>query len=127
MRSAEPRRHAAFVVALGLAISVQVSSASAQPAAVPIAHFSTPIFAAAPPGDSRLLVVERAGTIRVVDGDAVLPTPFLDISDRVSVPPDTEGSLLGLVFAADPQETILFRVDQPATNHNGGTIAIRDG
>jgi len=28
---------------------------------------------------------------------------------------------------ADPQETILFRVDQPDTNHNGGTIAIRGG
>jgi len=28
---------------------------------------------------------------------------------------------------ADLQETMLFRVDQPDTNHNGGTIAIRGG
>jgi glucose/arabinose dehydrogenase len=150
---------------------MQASGASALGAAVLIEDsFAAPTYAAAPFGDPRLFIVERAGTIRVLQDDAILPTPFLDISDRVSAAPDTEGGLLGLVFApdytqsgvfyvyytgdadpkggapfesrvsrftasgvpatsnvADPQETILFRVDQPDTNHNGGTIAIRGG
>ena len=131
--------------------------------------FSSPTYAAAPVGDPRLFILERAGTIRVLQEGVVLGTPFLDIRDRVATPPGSEGGLLGLAFApdytqsgvfyvyytgdrdpsggfqfesrvsrftaigdaatsnvADPQETILFRVDQPDTNHNGGTIAIRD-
>ncbi|MBS1104940.1 MAG: PQQ-dependent sugar dehydrogenase [Deltaproteobacteria bacterium] len=164
-----PRR--GVVAALAFALSMQASAASAQGAAVPVAFsFSAPTYAAAPAGDARLFIVERAGVIRVLQDGAALGTPFLDISDRVAIPPFSEAGLLGLVFApdytqsgvfflyytgdgdpsagftlesrvsrftasgdpatsnvADPQETILFRVEQPAFNHNGGTLAIRDG
>jgi glucose/arabinose dehydrogenase len=166
-----PRPRCTCVAALALVLSLQASGASAQGAAVPIEFsFSEPTYAAAPAGDSRLFIVERAGTIRVLQGGAVLGTPFLDITDRVANPSSSEGGLLGLAFAPDytqsgdfyvyytgdgdpsggftfesrvsrfrasgipatsnlanPLETILFQVDQPATNHNGGTIAIRDG
>jgi glucose/arabinose dehydrogenase len=160
-----------LVASLLFVMAMHAAGASAQGAAVLIDDsLSSPIYAAAPYGDPRLFIVERAGTIRVLQNGAVLPTPFLDISGSVSAAPNTEGGLLGLVFApdytqsgvfyvyytgdadppgsapfesrvsrftasgnpatsnvADPQETILFRVGQPYTNHNGGTIAIRDG
>ena len=48
-------------------------------------------------GDSRMFVVERLGTIRIVDGGGnVNPTPFMDISGRVEA--GGEGGLLGLAF-----------------------------
>lgn len=54
------------------------------------------VFAAAPDGDARLFIVERAGRIRILQGGAVLPSPFLDISSRVSV--QGEGGLLSVAF-----------------------------
>jgi glucose/arabinose dehydrogenase len=166
-----PRLRRARVAAFAFVVAMRAAGALAQGAAVPVGFsFSAPIYAAAPAGDPRLFVAERAGVIRVLQDGAVLGTPFLDISDRVAIPPSSEGGLLGFAFApdytqsgvfyvyytgdgdpsggftfesrvsrftasgvtatsniADPQETILFRVDQPDTNHNGGTIAIRDG
>jgi len=121
--------------------------------------FAAPVFAAAPEGDPRLFVVERAGRVRIVDpaSGAIQEPPFLDIRTRVAT--SGEGGLLGLAFApdfaasgefyvyflevstfdsivsrftlADPAdsvaspatEEIVLRVDQPATNHNGGTLA----
>lgn len=171
MRRRSPRLRTAGIAALAFVISMAVSDAFAQGAAVPVDFsFAAPTYAATPVGDPRLFILERAGTIRVLQEGVVLGTPFLDLSDRVAVPPSSEGGLLGLAFApdytqsgvfyvyytgdgdpsdafqlesrfsrftasgdaatsnvADPQETILFRVDQPDTNHNGGTIAIRDG
>ncbi|WP_258000869.1 hypothetical protein [Janthinobacterium sp. ROICE36] len=41
---------------------------------------SAPIFLTAPPGDSRLFILERPGRIRVVQNGNLLATPFLDIS-----------------------------------------------
>ncbi|MCJ7725195.1 MAG: PQQ-dependent sugar dehydrogenase, partial [Acidimicrobiia bacterium] len=43
----------------------------------PIADgLATPVFVTSPPGDDRLFVVEKPGTIRIVGEDA----PFLDIT-----------------------------------------------
>jgi glucose/arabinose dehydrogenase len=51
-------------------------------------------------GDSRLFVVDREGSIWVVQSDgSVEATPFLDITDRVI--DDGEGGLLGLAFHPD--------------------------
>ena len=56
-----------------------------------------PLFLTAPPNDvTRLFVVEKGGTIRIVSNGAVLPTPFLDVSALVSGGP--EQGLLGLAF-----------------------------
>jgi glucose/arabinose dehydrogenase len=58
-----------------------------------------PLYLTSPPQDERLFVVERGGTIRIIQGGAVLPEPFLDISAQVSE--GGEQGLLGLVFFPD--------------------------
>lgn len=60
------------------------------------AGFNQPLFVTAPQGDARLFVVEKGGTIRVVQGGSTLATPFLDMSASVSTA--GEGGLLGMAF-----------------------------
>jgi glucose/arabinose dehydrogenase len=67
-----------------------------------------PLFVAAPDGDPRLFVVERAGRIRIAQGGTTLPTPFLDIQSQVTTA--GEGGLLGLAFAPDYEQSGLFYV-----------------
>ncbi len=55
-----------------------------------------PLDLTAPPGDPRLFVAEQTGAIRIISNGAVLPTPFLDLSSRVSC--CGERGLLGIVF-----------------------------
>ncbi len=64
-------------------------------------------------GSGRLFVLERAGRIRVIREGALLPTPFLDISDRV----DTigEGGLMGLAFHPDFPVNQYFFVNYTAS------------
>jgi len=64
--------------------------------------FASPVFAAALPDDSgRVLIVERAGRIRILDpaSGAVAAAPFLDISSQVST--DGERGLLAVALAPD--------------------------
>ena len=66
---------------------------------------TAPVDLAAPPdGSGRLFVVDQPGRIRVIDaGGALLPTPFLDVTDRVvslDAPYDERG-LLGMAFHPD--------------------------
>jgi glucose/arabinose dehydrogenase len=62
-----------------------------------------PLYLTAPPNDvSRLFVVEKGGTIRIISNGAVLATPFLDVSALVSGGP--EQGLLCLVF--DPNYSV---------------------
>ena len=58
-----------------------------------------PLGLTSPPGDQRLFVVEKGGTIRIIQDGTVLPDPFLDISGQVSDRP--EQGLLGLAFFPD--------------------------
>jgi glucose/arabinose dehydrogenase len=55
-----------------------------------------PLDLTAPDGDTRLFIVEKGGTIRIVKDGSLLPTPFLDISGQVST--GAEQGLLGLAF-----------------------------
>ena len=55
-----------------------------------------PVFATAPPGDSRLFIVERNGRIRILSNDALLAEPFLDIRSRVNFV--GERGLLSMTF-----------------------------
>ncbi|OEZ77929.1 soluble aldose sugar dehydrogenase YliI precursor [Janthinobacterium sp. HH104] len=57
---------------------------------------SVPIFLTAPPGDSRLFILERAGRIRVVQNGTLLATPFLDISTLTTT--SGERGLLSMAF-----------------------------
>ena len=58
-----------------------------------------PLGLTSPPGDRRLFVVEKGGTIHIIQNGAVLPQPFLDISGQVSG--RAEQGLLGLAFFPD--------------------------
>ncbi|HEX7239499.1 MAG TPA: PQQ-dependent sugar dehydrogenase, partial [Longimicrobiaceae bacterium] len=60
------------------------------------AGLSSPVYLNAPRGDARLFIVEQPGRIRVVENGALLPTPFLDITDRVSS--GGERGLLSVAF-----------------------------
>ena len=74
-------------------------------------------------GSGRLFIVEQPGTIRVWQDDALLPDPFLDISDRfredVAVP-EPEQFLLGLAFPPDFARQAHFYVNYAVHTRNGG-------
>ncbi|HEX5854302.1 MAG TPA: PQQ-dependent sugar dehydrogenase [Thermoanaerobaculia bacterium] len=104
-------------------------------------------------GSGRLFVVEQRGLVKIVRDGAVLPTPFLDISGRVSC--CGERGLLSIVFppgsgskgqfwadytdvngdttislfsvsgatASAVSETVILKIAQPFANHNGGQLA----
>jgi glucose/arabinose dehydrogenase len=57
---------------------------------------SNPLYLTSPPGDDRLFVVEQAGRIRIIKNGQLLPTPFLDITSRVSS--GGERGLLSVAF-----------------------------
>lgn len=101
----------------------------AQPVALtarPVAEgLSQPVFVTAPPGDTRLFVVEKTGTIRIVADGAVAPAPFLDISAAVSR--GNEQGLLGLAFHPDFARNGRFFIDY--TDRAGDTriVAYRAG
>lgn len=81
-----------------------------------------PVDAQSPPGDtSRLFVVEQPGRIRIVDlaAEALRPTPFLDIEDRVTC--CGERGLLGLAFHPDFASNGFFYVNY--TRAVGATCA----
>ena len=59
----------------------------------------TDLVAIAHAGDERLFLVDKAGLIRIWDGTAVLPVPFLDISSLTSF--GFEQGLLSMAFHPD--------------------------
>lgn len=73
-------------------------------------------------GDERLFVVEKAGTIRILQPDGTtLPTPFLNITETVRSD-DQEQGLLGLVF--EPEDVTTFYVYYIAKEGSEGTITL---
>jgi len=112
--------------------------------------FSLPVAMAQHPDTDDLYIVEKTGTVRrLLQGLVLDPVPVLDISSEVST--GLEQGLLGLAFAPDGKfiyinftdtagdthivefafsdgavvagsRRELFSVDQPFTNHNGGTL-----
>jgi glucose/arabinose dehydrogenase len=100
---------ASALLAFGLLALLAPGVAAAAPALVPVGDFDAPIHAAAPPQDpSRLFVVERGGTVRVVRNGVVLPRAFLDISKEVAT--DGERGLLSIAFPPDYASSGLFYV-----------------
>ena len=57
---------------------------------------TAPVFVDAPPGDSRIFVVERNGRIRIIQNGVLVSTPFLDITSRVNF--IGERGMLGMAF-----------------------------
>lgn len=66
----------------------------------------------------RLFVVEQTGAVRIIEDGAVLPEPFLDLSDRIVA--GGEQGLLGLAFHPDYGANGRFFVDY--TDTNGDTV-----
>jgi glucose/arabinose dehydrogenase len=86
---------------------------------------SFPLYLTSPPGDTaRLFVVEKGGTIRVIQHGQLLPTPFLDISGKVTK--GGEQGLLGMAFYPDYATSGRFVVDytSPMGAQGGGTSII---
>jgi len=94
------RRLVAVAAAGLLALAVVLPATAAVPSVtlVPVASgFTKPVLVTnAGDGSGRMFVVEKAGIIRVLASGSTLPTPFLDISDKVGT--DGERGLLGLAF-----------------------------
>jgi glucose/arabinose dehydrogenase len=90
-------RLALLVLALVLLLPAAAQGLTLQP----VGTFAAPIDLVAPPGDtSRLFVVERGGTVRVVKDGATLAAPFLTIPPS-ELSSDGERGLLSLAFAPD--------------------------
>jgi glucose/arabinose dehydrogenase len=83
-----------------------------------VAGLASPLDLQTAPGDrTRLFVVEQGGRIRIVRGGALVATPFLDISARISS--GGERGLLGLAF--HPQYATNGRFFVNYTDRNGDT------
>ncbi len=116
--------HAPALLALALSL---VPTACAAPAGwsaatglrarVVVSGLDAPLFLTAPPGDTRLFVVEQPGRIRIVKDGKLLDRPFLDLTDRVRS--GGERGLLGLAFHPDYATNGLFFVD--FTDREGNT------
>lgn len=72
--------------------------------------------------DDRLFVVERGGTIRIVQAGTLAPQPFLDITGLVGSD-NTEQGLLGLAFHPRFRQNGFFYVDY--TDVRGNTVIAR--
>lgn len=90
--------------------------------ATPVAvGLEAPVHVAAPPGEDGIWVVEQAGVIRIVRDGAVLPTPFLDISAKVTA--GGEQGLLSIAF--DPAYAANGRFYVDYTGADGATFVER--
>ena len=113
-------RRFGLLASLVLAAAAWPASASAAVSLEPVGTFVNPIHVISPPGDlTRLLVVERAGRVRLVKNGATQGTPFLDISSLVSGV--GEGGLLSIALA--PDYAASGRLYAFYTHANGATNA----
>ena len=73
-----------------------------------LGNFDAPTYITSPRGDRRRFVVQRGGTIVVLNGRKKLSEPFLDISSMVSG--DGEEGLLSMVFSPNYKSSGIFYV-----------------
>jgi glucose/arabinose dehydrogenase len=96
---------------------------------VPIAtNLAAPLYGISPPGDTnRLFILDQGGFVRVIQNGVLLPTPALNITNRVQPPlvasnPNDERGLLGLAFhpgynnPASPGYRTLYTYNSEQTN-----------
>ncbi|MBA2544743.1 MAG: PQQ-dependent sugar dehydrogenase [Deltaproteobacteria bacterium] len=78
------------------------------------------ILVTAPRDDLRLFIIEQTGSIRIMDGGALLPAPFLDLSADASGPVTCcgERGMLGLAFHPQYATNGLFFVTYTAAGAN---------
>jgi len=136
--SASVRRVAAVVIVLA---AVAGSFAAAQGMQVPDGFVIEPVITglsgttdAAFTSDGRMFISEIGGVVRVVDGGALLPTPFIDLRDRVNWygdrglvsvavhPRFPSIPYVYLAFAYDPPELAL-RTGEAGPNGGGSRVS----
>jgi glucose/arabinose dehydrogenase len=99
--STDIRRCAALALATIAALLVCAAPSQAAVQLVQIGDFTSPTFVTAPPGDAtRVFVVERGGTVRIVKNGTTLPAPFLDLGAGTTTV-DGERGLLSMAFSLD--------------------------
>ena len=86
------------------------TAAGQSPSLTPVGGtFSAPVYATAPPGDGRrLMVVEQGGTVRVIRDGVTLADPFLTVGTDFTT--GGERGLLGLAFSPDYEQSRLLYV-----------------
>ncbi len=73
-------------------------------------------------GSQRLFVVEQKGVVRILLGDTLLESPFLDIRQKVGTSQNEQG-LLGLAFDPAYEQNGLFYINY--TDRRGDTVIAR--
>lgn len=73
-------------------------------------------------GSGRLLVLEQGGVIRIIEDGAMIPEPFLDLTDRVGSEGSEQG-LLGIALDPDYAANGIFYLNY--TDKNGNTVVAR--
>ncbi len=78
--------------------------------------FDMPVYVTAPPTDTeRLFVLEKTGTVRVIENGTLLPDPFLSVAVPGLDGLDDERGLLGLAFHPDyatNRKLYVFYIDE---------------
>jgi glucose/arabinose dehydrogenase len=86
--------------------------------------FGEPVYVTQPPGNSTdLYVVDRTGKVDIVRDGSELPTPFLDISPKVST--DVEQGLLSIAFAPDYASSGLFYAYYTGQDGNENVVELK--
>ena len=112
----------ALLAAARLALALP-AGASAAPTLEPVGSFSQPIHVTGPPGDaSRVFVVERGGTVRLIKNGVTQPTPFLTVAGVLAT--GDEQGLLSIAFPPDYGTSGLFYVY--FTSAPSGDLTIRE-
>ena len=95
-------------------VEVDVPPGSNPTAQLVTSAVSQPVLVTAPEGDPRLFIVEKGGTISIVENGTLLSTKFLNISSLVSS--GSEQGLLGLAFHPSYSSNGLFYVSYTDTS-----------
>jgi hypothetical protein len=105
------------VATVALAAALAPAARGAPVTLAQVGTFSEPLYVTAPAGDTRVFVVQKLGLIKIVKNGAVLPTPFIDLSQRQTASGGEQG-LLSMAFAPDYASSGLFYVyfTNPAGN-----------
>jgi len=126
-RSLRTLTFAGAALGLGLTCAGESAPTVLPPSAVAVhleeiaSGLDFPVLVTAAPGDtSRLFVVEKGGKVRIIRNGVLLPTPFIDLSGRVTT--RSEQGLLGMAFhPTDGRVVLSFTV---AGSTGGGTSRI---
>lgn len=103
-----PAVRRALVLAIAVLVVVPGAAHAAPVTLAKVGDFATPVYVTAPLGDTtRVFVVEKGGTIQVLDGGA--RSTFLDITSKVQSA-ENERGLLSMAFALDYATSGLFYV-----------------